>query len=107
MIPKLRKSRYFQNFLQHLMACEPLAKLRATILVHPMHLEHPLGEIQADFDGRVVCEPLPQERQAALMMHRARTVVVSNRTAQVNQIRGLLGELGLIVPVGIKRLRKQ
>ena len=31
-----------------------------------------------------------------LMMHRARTLVVSNRTAQVNQIRGLLGELGLI-----------
>jgi transposase len=30
------------------------------------------------------------------MMHRARTLVVSNRTAQVNQIRGLLGELGLI-----------
>jgi transposase len=41
------------------------------------------------------------------MMHRARTLVVSNRTAQVNQIRGLLGEFGLIVPVGIKRLRKQ
>jgi transposase len=30
------------------------------------------------------------------MMHRARTLVVSNRTAQVNQIRGLLGEFGLI-----------
>jgi transposase len=35
-------------------------------------------------------------QQAVLMMHRARTLVVSNRTAQVNQIRGLLGELGLI-----------
>ena len=32
---------------------------------------------------------------------------MSNRTAQVNQIRGLLGEFGLVVPVGIKRLRKQ
>jgi len=48
-----------------------------------------------------------EEPQAVLMMHRARSLVVSNHTAQVNQIRGLLGEFGLIVPVGIKRLRKQ
>lgn len=30
------------------------------------------------------------------MAHRARTLVVANRTAQVNQIRGLLGEFGLV-----------
>jgi transposase len=37
-----------------------------------------------------------QLRKELMMMHRARTLVGSNRTAQVNQIRGLLGELGLI-----------
>jgi hypothetical protein len=69
-------------------------------------------------DAEAICEAVgranmrfvsvkSEEQQAVLMMHRARTLVVSNRTAQVNQIRGLLGEFGLIVPVGIKRLRTQ
>jgi transposase len=34
------------------------------------------------------------------MMHRTRNLTVSNRTAQANQIRGLLGEFGLVVSVG-------
>ena len=42
-----------------------------------------------------------------LMVHRARTLVVANRTAQVNQIRGLLGEFGLVVPKGVARLRRE
>ena len=32
---------------------------------------------------------------------------VANRTAQVNQIRGLLGEFGLVVPKGVARLRRE
>ena len=47
------------------------------------------------------------EQQAWLMVHRARTLVVANRTAQVNQIRGLLGEFGLVVPTGVASLRRQ
>jgi transposase len=69
-------------------------------------------------DAEAICEAVgrpnmrfvsvkSEEQQAVLMMHRARSLVVSNRTAQVNQIRGLLGEFGVIVPVGIERLRKQ
>ena len=48
-----------------------------------------------------------EEQQAVLMVHRARTLVVANRTAQVNQIRGLLGEFGLVVPKGVSRLRRE
>ena len=48
-----------------------------------------------------------QEQQSVLMVHRARTLVVANRTAQVNQIRGLLGEFGLVVPKGVARLRRE
>jgi len=33
--------------------------------------------------------------------------MVENRTAQVNQIRRLLAELGLVVPEGIENLRRQ
>jgi transposase len=45
--------------------------------------------------------------QSVLMVHRARTLVVAHRTAQVNQIRGLLGEFGLVVPKGVARLRRE
>jgi transposase len=48
-----------------------------------------------------------EEQQAVLMVHRARTLVMANRTAQVNQIRGLLGEFGLVVPKGVARLRRE
>ena len=41
------------------------------------------------------------EQQAVLALHRVRQGFVKARTAQANQIRGLLGEFGLIIPQGI------
>jgi hypothetical protein len=38
-----------------------------------------------------------------LMVHRARTLVVANRNAQVNQIGGLLGKFAVVVPTGVAR----
>lgn len=69
-------------------------------------------------DAEAICEAVgrpnmhfvaikTEEQQAMLMVHRARTLVVANRTAQVNQIRGLLGEFGLVVPKGVARLRRE
>jgi transposase len=69
-------------------------------------------------DAEAICEAVgrenmhfvavkSEEQQAVLMVHRARTLVVANRTAQVNQIRGLLGEFGLVVPKGVARLRRE
>ncbi len=43
-----------------------------------------------------------QDTQAA---HRIREALVHQRTAKVNQIRGLVGEYGLVAPVGIGQLR--
>jgi transposase len=40
------------------------------------------------------------EQQAVLSLHRIRSTVVAERTAQINQIRGLLSEFGLIMPKG-------
>src|SRR5260370_34114971 len=48
-----------------------------------------------------------EEQQSVLMVHRARTLVEANRTGQVNQIRGLLGEFALVVPKGVARLRRE
>jgi transposase len=44
------------------------------------------------------------EQQALLALHRARQGLVRARTAQGNQIRGLLSELGLVIPKGRRHL---
>jgi transposase len=68
-------------------------------------------------DAEAICEAVgrpnmrfvavkSEEQQAILMVHRARSLVIANRTAQVNQIRGLLGEFGLVVPRGLAAVRR-
>ena len=44
-----------------------------------------------------------QDTQAA---HRIREELVGQRTAKANQIRGLVGEYGMVAPVGIQQLRR-
>ncbi|MEX3791215.1 IS110 family transposase [Paraburkholderia sp. BR14374] len=66
-------------------------------------------------DAEAICEAVSRpnmrfvpvkhvDQQAVLAQHRVRQGFVKARTAQANQIRGLLGEFGLIVPQGIARL---
>jgi len=63
-------------------------------------------------DAQAICEAVGRptmrfvpikniEQQAVLALHRARQAFVKARTAQGNQIRGLLAEFGLVVPQGI------
>jgi len=63
-------------------------------------------------DAEAICEAVTRpnmrfvpiksiEQQAVLSLHRVRQGFVKARTAQANQIRGLLGEFGLIIPKGI------
>jgi transposase len=63
-------------------------------------------------DAEAICEAVARpsmrfvpiknvEQQAVLALHRVRQGFVKARTAQANQIRGLLGEYGLVVPQGI------
>jgi transposase len=69
-------------------------------------------------DAEAICEavgrpnmrfvPLKSaEQQALLALHRARSGWVKARTAQANQIRGLLSEFGIVLPQGLARLRTQ
>jgi transposase len=46
------------------------------------------------------------EQQAILSVHRVRQGFVKARTAQANQIRGLLGEFGLVMPQDIYKVTK-
>lgn len=47
------------------------------------------------------------DQQAVLSLHRARQGFVKARTAQANQIRGLLAEFGLVMPRGILHIRQR
>ncbi len=69
-------------------------------------------------DAEAICEAVTRptmrfvpikngEQQAILSIHRARQGFVKARTAQANQIRGLLMEYGIIIPQGISHIRKQ
>jgi transposase len=44
-----------------------------------------------------------REQQAALSMHRARDLLVKQRTQLVNMMRGLLAEFGIDIPQGLER----
>lgn len=46
------------------------------------------------------------EQQDIQAAHRIREELVGQRTAKANQIRGLVGEYGIIAPVGINKLRQ-
>jgi transposase len=63
-------------------------------------------------DAEAICEAVSRpsmrfvpiknlEQQSVLALHRVRQGFVRARTAQANQIRGLMGEYGLVVPQGI------
>lgn len=67
-------------------------------------------------DAEAICEAVQRptmrfvpikstESQDIQGVHRARSQVISHRTALGNQIRGLLSEYGIVVPQGIKLLR--
>ena len=69
-------------------------------------------------DAEAVCEAVSRpnmrfvpvkngEQQAVLALHRARAGFVKARTAQANQIRGLLGEYGIFLPQGIVHVTKR
>lgn len=66
-------------------------------------------------DAEAICEAVTRpnmhfvpiktpEQQAALMMHRSRELLVGQRTALVNALRGHLAELGIVTAKGIHRI---
>jgi transposase len=66
-------------------------------------------------DAEAICEAVTRptmrfvpiktiDQQSILAVHRVRQGMIKARTAQANQIRGLLAEFGLVVPAGISHL---
>lgn len=69
-------------------------------------------------DAEAICEAVSRpnmrfvpiktaEQQAILSAHRARQGFVKARTAQANQMRGLLSEFGIVIPQGIQSIGKR
>ena len=67
-------------------------------------------------DAEAICEAMGRpgmrfvalksvEQQDIQAAHRIREELVGQRTAKANQIRGLVGEYGIVAPVGIQKLR--
>jgi transposase len=68
-------------------------------------------------DAEAICEAVSrpktrfvsvksEEQQAVLCLHRIRHSLVKNRTATINQLRGLLSDFGIIIPQGRYPLQK-
>lgn len=69
-------------------------------------------------DAEAICEAVARpnmrfvpvkniEQQSVLSLHRVRQGFVRARTAQANQIRGLLSEFGIVVPQGVAHLARR
>ncbi len=69
-------------------------------------------------DAEAICEAVARpsmrfvpvksvEQQSVLAVHRARQGFVKARTAQANQIRGLLAEFGLLIPRGLWHIHQR
>lgn len=69
-------------------------------------------------DAEAICEAVARpnmrfvplksvEQQSVLALHRVRQGFVKARTAQANQIRGLMAEFGLIIPQGISHIARR
>lgn len=68
-------------------------------------------------DAEAICEAVTRpnmrfvsiktpEQQSLLSIHRARAGLVKARTAQINQIRGLLAEFGIVLPQGASAINR-
>lgn len=88
-------------------------------LIHPAYVRPYVKTNKNDAaDAEALCEAAsrPQmrfvqtktlEQQDIQALHRIRQRLVAQRTGLCNQIRGLLGEYGLVIPQGVRNIRKQ
>lgn len=91
----------------------------AVQLIAPQYVKPFVKRNKSDAaDAEAICEAVTRpnmpavpiknaEQQAILSVHRARQGFVKARTAQANQIRGLLAEYGIAIPQGISHIAKR
>lgn len=102
------------HWARKLSALGHTVKLMAPQFVKPYVKSNKNDARDAEAIGEAVSRPSMRfvpvktvEQQAILAVHRARQGFVKARTAQANQIRGLLAEFGIIIPQGIAHIAKR
>jgi len=92
-------------------------RLMAPKFVAPYRLSGKRGKNDAA-DAAAICEavtrpsmrfvpPKSVQQQSELMVHRARQGFIVQRTATINRIRGLLSELGIVLPLKAATVRRE
>lgn len=92
-------------------------KLMAPKFVATYRLSGKRGKNDAA-DAQAICEAVQrpnmrfvpiksEQQQGQLMVHRARQGFVEQRTAIINRVRGLLSELGVVLPLKPSTVRSQ
>jgi transposase len=92
-------------------------KLMAPKFVAPYRLSGKKGKNDAA-DAQAICEAVTRpsmrfvplksvHQQCKLLVHRARQGFVAQRTASINRIRGLLSELGIVLPLKAATVRRE
>lgn len=97
-----------------------LSKMGHTVkLMNPQFVKPYVKSNKNDsHDAEAICEAVTRpnmrfvaikniEQQDIQAIHRIRERLVHNRTALINQIRGLLAEYGIIIPQGVSYVRKE
>lgn len=103
----------------HYWARKLMAMGHHVVLIPPQYVKPFVKRNKNDAaDAEAICEAVIRpnmpsvpvksvEQQAILSLHRARQGFVKARTAQANQIRGLLAEYGFVIPQGIGHIAKR
>lgn len=103
----------------HYWARKLMAMGHEVVLIPPQYVKPFVKRNKNDAaDAEAICEAVTRpnmptvpvksvEQQAILSLHRARQGFVKARTAQANQIRGLLAEYGFAIPQGIGHIAKR
>jgi transposase len=92
-------------------------RVMAAKFVEPYRMSGKRGKNDAN-DAAAICEAVQRpsmrfvpiksiEQQAEQFVHRARQGYIQERTALINRIRGLLSELGIVLPLKADTVRKQ
>jgi transposase len=88
-------------------------------LISPQFVKPYVKSNKNDYnDAEAICEALTRptmrfvpikrvDQQDIQSLHRIRDLIIKDRTALVNQIRGLLAEYGMIIPQGVASVRRR
>jgi transposase len=90
--------------LGHRVVLLPPAQVRPYVLRNKTDRTDTRGILEAHRNEDIHPVPIKSiEQQALTSLHRIRSAWVAERTAKINSLRGLLRELGLVMPLGAKK----